>query len=69
MNAKGLIKLLAILFGVSLVVTVLLPLLIPMIIGTFGVILFSIVGYTNDCVCWNFICVALWNVFRCEIRR
>ena len=37
MNAKGFIKLLAILFGVSLVATMLLPLLIPMIIGTFAV--------------------------------
>ena len=37
MNAKGFIKLLAVLFGVSLVVTVLLPLLIPMIIGTIAV--------------------------------
>lgn len=37
MNTKGFIKLLVILFGVSVGVTVLLPLLIPMIIGTFAV--------------------------------
>ena len=58
MNAKGFIKLLVILFGVSVGVTVLLPLLIPMIIGTFAIT----VPATVLSIFWVLFYLVLWVI-------
>lgn len=58
MNTKGFIKLLVILFGVSVGVTMLLPLLIPMIIGTFAIT----VPATVLSIFWVLFYLVLWVI-------
>ena len=58
MKAKGFIKLLVILFGVSVGMTVLLPLLIPMIIGTFAIA----VPATVLSIFWVLFHLVLWVI-------